>query len=125
MTDVTGFGLMGHAIEMAEGAGLSVAIESKLVPVLDEAKYYIDKNIVPDATFRNWNAYSPKTFIEQSVDPKISFSVFPDPQTNGGLLLAVASEQVDELMTESEKQGVRLSVIGKFVEEGEKVLVIS
>ncbi len=125
MTDVTGFGLMGHAIEMAEGAGLSVAIESKLVPVLDEAKYYIDKNIVPDATFRNWNAYSPKTFIEQSVDPKISFSVFPDPQTNGGLLLAVASEQVDELITESEKQGVRLSVIGKFVEEGEKVLVIS
>lgn len=125
MTDVTGFGLMGHAIEMAESAGLSVSIDSKLVPILEEARYYIDKNIVPDATFRNWNAYSPKTFIEQSVDPKISFSVFPDPQTNGGLLLAVEPEHVDELISESRKQGVRLTVIGKFVEEGEKVLVVS
>jgi selenide,water dikinase len=122
MTDVTGFGLMGHAIEMAEGADLSIELNFAKVPILEEAKEYIDMHILPDATYRNWNAYLPKTNIETSVDPKTSFMVLPDPQTNGGLLLAVKEGEQEALQLKARKRGVEMWEVGRFVEKGEKVL---
>ena len=58
MTDVTGFGLMGHLIEMAEGAGLSAELNYAAIPVIVGAREYMAERIVPDATYRNWNSYS-------------------------------------------------------------------
>jgi len=88
MTDITGFGLLGHVIEMAKGAGLTAEIAYSKIPVIEGAREYLTKRIVPDATFRNWNSYSAQTGFEKGVNVMEAFSILPDPQTNGGLLIA-------------------------------------
>jgi len=60
MTDVTGFGLLGHLIEIAEGAGLSAEINYSKVPMIDDLNFYISQMCVPDNSFRNWSSYDPK-----------------------------------------------------------------
>ncbi len=97
MTDVTGFGLLGHLIEMAEGSGLSAELYYSKLPVMQGAREYLAQRVIPDATYRNWNSYSSKTAFDAGVNVMEAFSLLPDPQTNGGLLIAVAEEAVKEL----------------------------
>ena len=103
MTDITGFGLLGHLLEMMEGSGLSAELEYARVPSLPGVKEYIANRITPDATFRNWNSYSKEVAFGKGVNVMEAFSLLPDPQTNGGLLVAVdpgAVESVQELLAE-------------------------
>lgn len=122
MTDVTGFGLLGHLIEMAEGAGLSAAIEYGKIPVADGAKEYLSQRIVPDATYRNWNSYSSKTGFEKGVNVMEAFNLLPDPQTNGGLLFAVKEECAGEITALLQAEGLSdfAAPIGRFVKQAEK-----
>lgn len=85
MTDITGFGLLGHLIEMAEGANLQAEINYNVIPLLSGIEYYISQMCIPDNTYRNWNSY------EKKVDGITGDSLITlcDPQTNGGLLVAV------------------------------------
>lgn len=97
MTDVTGFGLMGHLCEMAEGSTLTAEISFETLPVLNQARTLMKQNCIPDATYRNWNAYSPKVYFDPAVNPVDSFQILPDPQTNGGLLVSVDKEGLNDL----------------------------
>jgi selenide,water dikinase len=97
MTDVTGFGLIGHLMEMAEGSGLGASINYSKIQIIDAAKEYLKQRIVPDATYRNWNAYSSQVGFEKGVDVMQAFSVLPDPQTNGGILIAVDPSAANEV----------------------------
>jgi len=85
LTDVTGFGLLGHLIEMMEGANLSAEINYTAIPLMNGVSDYAAKMIVPDNLYRNWNSY------EKKVKLHVPESFFPlcDPQTNGGLLVTV------------------------------------
>jgi selenide, water dikinase len=115
MTDVTGFGLLGHLIEMAEGAGLSAEVELSKIPLIEGIQEYINQFIFPDNTYRNWNAFSPKVTGINGMD----LVKFCDPQTSGGLLIAVAPENrawFEETMNQ-EKQVVW--EIGKFTAKSE------
>ncbi len=89
MTDVTGFGLMGHLIEMADAAHLTAEIEYLKLQLLPQVKEMLAQHVIADATYRNWNAYSSKCSIAPAVDATESFQILPDPQTNGGLLFSV------------------------------------
>ncbi|WP_026951795.1 selenide, water dikinase SelD [Algoriphagus mannitolivorans] len=113
MTDVTGFGLLGHLIEMTEGAGISAEVEHSKIPLIEGIQEYINQFIFPDNTYRNWNAFSPKVSGIQGMD----LVKFCDPQTSGGLLIAVAPENKDwfEETMKQEKQIVWK--IGSFVEK--------
>ncbi len=97
MTDVTGFGLAGHLIEMMEGSNMSCKLFYNSIKKLDGVKQYIDQRIVPDATFRNWNSYSDKVKFEKGIDVMEAFTLLPDPQTNGGLLITVKREAINEI----------------------------
>jgi selenide, water dikinase len=97
MTDVTGFGLLGHLIEMAEGSGLSAEIFYNKIPQISGVKEYISQKISPDATFRNWNSYSEKVSFEKGVNVMEAFTLLPDPQTNGGLLFSAHHDSLDEI----------------------------
>jgi selenide,water dikinase len=110
MTDVTGFGLLGHLIEMAEGANLTALVHSSDLPLISNVQTYIDQFIFPDNTYRNWNAYAPKTEGVKGME----LVKLCDPQTNGGLLIAVdASNKTDfENILEQEQQEAWL--IGQF-----------
>ncbi|MES2690662.1 MAG: selenide, water dikinase SelD [Bacteroidota bacterium] len=114
MTDVTGFGLLGHLMEMSEGANLLAEIEYNAIPKLAEALEYLKQNIVPDATYRNWNAYESKTGIASSVDAMESFMLLPDPQTNGGLLIAVKPEHAEMIIAKALANHTTLHRIGYF-----------
>ena len=126
MTDVTGFGLAGHLIEMAEGSGLSAELYYAQVPVMDGVKEYLSKRIVPDATYRNWNAYNSKIIFETGVDVMEAFSLLPDPQTNGGLLVAVSVGSKDEVIELFTQNGLQdfIKPIGMMVGKQDKVIIV-
>jgi len=126
LTDVTGFGLLGHLIEMAEGADISAEINYAKIPVIAGAREYLAQRIVPDATFRNWNSYSSKVSFEKGVNVMEAFSLLPDPQTNGGLLFSVKPsglEQVKKLMVSHALENF-IVPIGIFTAKKEKVVQV-
>jgi selenide,water dikinase len=117
MTDVTGFGLLGHLIEMAEGSGLSAEIYYNKIPVAEGVKEYIAQRISPDATTRNWSSYSDKVKFEKGVNVMEAFTLLPDPQTNGGLLVSVKENAVDEVKN---ILGEMIEPVGKMIAANEK-----
>lgn len=108
MTDVTGFGLLGHLAEMCEGSGLSATIEFDKVPIIASLPYYLEKNCFPGGTQRNWNSYG------QKIGPLSDTQkyVLADPQTSGGLLVAVAPEGIAEFEGILREQGLPVSPFG-------------
>lgn len=85
MTDVTGFGLLGHLLEICEGSKLAARIHFNSIPKLDNLEHYIDKNCIPGGTYRNWKSYGDRIAEINEFDKM----VLADPQTSGGLLVAV------------------------------------
>jgi len=126
MTDVTGFGLLGHLIEMAEGSNCSAEINYSALPVADGVKEYLTQRIVPDATYRNWNSYSTKTGFEKGVNVMEAFNLLPDPQTNGGLLIAVDVNAVEEVKKLLKENGLEKfsEPIGKMKELADKAVFV-
>lgn len=126
MTDVTGFGLLGHLIEMAEGSGLSAELIYHNIPILAAAKEYLPQRIVPDATYRNWNGYSSKVGFAPGVNVMEAFTILPDPQTNGGLLIAVAPESLSEVQELLKNLGLAefIEPIGSMTAQFEKVITV-
>jgi selenide,water dikinase len=124
MTDVTGFGLAGHLIEMAEGSGLFAQINYSRLCIPENVKEYLSQRIVPDATYRNWNSYSKKISFEKGVNVMEAFSILPDPQTNGGLLIAVNPSALGEVQNILKQNGLEIfsQPIGNFIAKDEKII---
>jgi selenide,water dikinase len=120
MTDVTGFGLLGHLIEMAEGAELSAEIEISKLPLIEGIQEYINQFIFPDNTYRNWNAYNMKTKGVVGMD----LVKLCDPQTSGGLLISVAPENKDWFENTMKRENQPIWEIGKFVAKGMQVVEV-
>jgi selenide, water dikinase len=125
LTDVTGFGLFGHLIEMAEGSGLSAEINYSSIPIVDAAREYLAQKIMPDATYRNWNSYSTKVAFEPGVNVMEAFNILPDPQTNGGLLIAVEQSSAAEVIQILQQHNiVYTEPIGRLVKQSEKTVAV-
>jgi selenide,water dikinase len=125
MTDVTGFGLLGHLIELCEGAQCSAEIVYDQIPKIECALPYLAKSIIPDATYKNWNAYSSKTSFGTSVNVMQAFNLLPDPQTNGGLLISVAVESVTEVQELLRNNQIEcFQIIGKMIKQQEKTVMV-
>lgn len=127
MTDVTGFGLLGHLIEMAAGSGLSATLYYDKLPIMEAARSYAAQRIVPDATYRNWNSYSTQTGFGPGVNVMEAFNILPDPQTNGGLLIAVDPAHLDEVQALLREEGLEAYAepIGVLQEAGEKTVLVA
>lgn len=126
MTDVTGFGLLGHLIEMAEGSRLTAEISYNRIGVVYGVKDFITKRIFPDATTRNWNSYYEKVRFEKGVNVMEAFTLLPDPQTNGGLLFSVKEGSKDEIVSLLTEFGLNnfTEPIGRFIAKGEKTIEV-
>ena len=126
MTDVTGFGLLGHLIEMAEGGGLSAEISYSDIPIIEGARFYFAQKSIPDATYRNWNSYSKKVGFDKGVNVMEAFSLLPDPQTNGGLLFSVKPGSEDEVKGVLNQFGLNAfsCAVGKFTLQKEKTVIV-
>jgi selenide,water dikinase len=122
LTDITGFGLLGHLNEMAHGSNLSAEIYYQTIPKFKGIEYYLEQNSIPDATYRNWNAYNHDVKIDEDVNAMQSFQLLPDPQTNGGLLFAVNENYLKEItkLMQDNRLANFLQPIGKFVAKSVK-----
>ena len=112
MTDVTGFGLLGHLLEMAEGSGLTARLDYAAVPRLPGVEYYLAEGCVPGGTLRNFDSYGEKV-APLSDEQKY---LLCDPQTSGGLLVAVTPEGEAEFLALAAEMGLQLAPIGELVE---------
>ena len=111
MTDVTGFGLLGHLVEMADGADLTAQLDYAAVPRLPGVDYYLAEGCVPGGTLRNFDSYGEKIapISEQQRN------LLCDPQTSGGLLIAVSPEGEAEFLAVAAELGLSLAPIGQLV----------
>jgi selenide,water dikinase len=127
MTDVTGFGLLGHLIEMAEGSDIAMELTYTNIRKMDGVDIYLKQRTIPDATFRNWNSYNKKVQFAKGVDVMDAFNLLPDPQTNGGLLIAVAPNAVNEIKEIFRSNGLEkhLEPIGACVEKSDKTILVT
>lgn len=117
VTDITGFGLLGHLLEMAKGSNLSVELNYNNIPLLQGVREYAAKFIYPDNTMRNWNAFQLDT---EGINGE-SLLTLCDPQTNGGLLVAVKENLADVFAHEFPS----FHRIGNFTEKKEKVVKVN
>lgn len=122
MTDVTGFGLLGHLIEMSEGADLTAEIDYSKVPLIDDLNFYTSQMCVPDNSFRNWSSYDSKV----SGITGDSLLTLCDPQTNGGLLITIHPDHKNEFEDILRKEGMQkfAQPIGKMKKKEEKVVTL-
>lgn len=109
-TDITGFGLLGHLAEMAETSGLSAEINAQAVPVIPEAREFAHMGLIPEGMYANWEFRAPMVDAED-IDED-TMAVLYDPQTSGGLLIAVAPEKEGAMTAALKKMGVEAAVIG-------------
>lgn len=123
MTDVTGFGLLGHLIEMAEGSGCSAAIDVNSLPLITpDLLFYITENCIPGGTHRNWDSYGDKVGAISDQQK----AILADPQTSGGLLIAVSAAGIDAVHGILAANGLEnfMQSIGRIVEKQEKVISV-
>jgi len=109
-TDVTGFGLGGHLLEMARASRVEIAIHTERVPIMPEAKEYALMGLIPAGS------YATKHFCEQSVEIKpevetLFTDLIFDPQTSGGLVISIARDQADACVRELKDKGVKSAAI--------------
>lgn len=121
LTDVTGFGLLGHLTEMAEGSGLSAVLTFDDVPKLPMIEEYLAQKSFPGGTVRNWDSYGHK-ISELTETQKY---ILADPQTSGGLLIAVEPDSTIEFERVARENGFDLHAFGELVEPREKVVYVN
>ncbi len=122
MTDVTGFGLLGHLLELCEGSDVAAEVDYAAVPILPHVKDYLAQGCTPGGTTRNFNSYGHKV-SPLSEEQKYMLC---DPQTSGGLLVAVRDEAVGPFLEVAAQCGLNLSAIGRtlpYAGEGPRVVV--
>lgn len=121
LTDVTGFGLLGHLTEMAEGSGLSAIVRFDDVPKLPVIDEYLVQKSFPGGTLRNWDSYGHK-IAELTENQRY---VLADPQTSGGLLIAVEPESVTQFEQVANGNGFALQSFGELIGQREKVIYVT
>lgn len=123
-TDITGFGLLGHALEMAEGSGITIHIKAQSVPIIEESKGLAQMGIIPAGAYKNRNYCKDKINIAAEVSELLEDLLF-DPQTSGGLLIAISEKDCD-LFIDALKANYDLTIakIGYITENQETPIVL-
>ncbi len=110
MTDVTGFGLAGHLLEMCQGSGLTAAIDVNALPLLPKVESYLTQGCIPGGTHRNYSSYG-NDLPELTEQQK---ALLCDPQTSGGLMIAVSADEESTLVALLEQHDIQVCCIGEL-----------
>ena len=114
LTDVTGFGLAGHLLEICRGSKLAAEVAFQDIPVIEEARGFLEQGIATGASDRNWAGYGAEVRVPDTF-PDWKRKLLTDPQTSGGLLVACAPEAVERVLAEFRQQGFgAAAVIGRL-----------
>lgn len=123
VTDVTGFGLLGHALEMAEGSSVSIRIDHKKIPLLKNALEYARMGLVPAGAYTNREHVGNGVKFREGISQEITDILF-DPQTSGGLLISVSEEEADRLLQELENIPTAYAIIGEITDREDHYLIV-
>ena len=117
-TDITGFGLSGHALKMAEGSKVTLRFEASLLPLLPGARHWSRKGMIPGGGQRNHEFFGPKVQVSERIPPEFAELAF-DPQTSGGLLIALPDREADGLLADLRVEGnLDAAIVGCVSERG-------
>jgi selenide, water dikinase len=122
-TDVTGFALLGHAWEMACASNVTIEMDSARVPLINGALELASSGLQTGADKTNREYVGEDVLVADGIDPNL-LKLLYDPQTAGGLLLAISSDRADRLLTDLRKNYPRAEIIGQVTERGEKAIVV-
>jgi len=123
LTDVTGFGLAGHVLEVARGANLTVHIKWSDVPLLPKVSALLKDGHVTGASGRNWEAYGPEISLAHHL-PVECQALLSDPQTSGGLLVSCAPESVANVLAVFQRHGFHDAAVVGYVGESQSSRLI-
>lgn len=120
LTDVTGFGLLGHMLEMTKGSNVGAIIEYDKIPFVSEYfRHYIEENCIPGGSLRNWGSYGADIEIDERLNIDEVRTLLCDPQTSGGLLISVSAEESQQIEHMLKARGLEQHAIpiGRIVDE--------
>jgi len=123
-TDITGFGLMGHAYNIALMSKVTLRFSAGRMPVFEEARAFAAESIMPGGSFSNKDYYGQFVKIEDGVAEEMQNIAF-DAQTSGGLLMSVPKEKADQMLKELHNQGVSDAVVvGEVIPKQDKQIIL-
>ena len=123
VTDVTGFGLLGHALEMAKASEVTIEIEANEVPIINRAIDMARMGIIPAGMYRN-KEYIGKDVILEGIEEAIE-DILHDPQTSGGLLVSVRADLADKLVEDMKKNGsIEAKIIGNVIDKKDSYIKV-
>jgi len=120
-TDITGFGLIGHACNMAINSGISIQLSVDKIPLIDKVLQFVSMGLVPLGAYSNREFYSSQ--VNAGVTEEELMDVFFDPQTSGGLLIAVPPQKADEMLSRMKITYNKAAIIGQVLEKKERYLI--
>ena len=122
-TDITGFGLLGHGLEMAKGSDVTIKFNSKSIPVIEKAFEYAQMGLIPAGAYANKSFIGDDIVFSKSVSDEIKDVLF-DPQTSGGLLISVSSDKANILLDELKGNETEYAIIGEVIEKEDKWIIV-
>lgn len=123
VTDITGFGLLGHALEMAEGSSVSIKIDHKKIPFISNTLEYAQMGLVPAGAYANRGYIGDNVIFTNQIAEAVEDMLF-DPQTSGGLLISISKEKAELLLDELKNNPTDYAVIGEVVDKKEYYLIV-
>jgi selenide,water dikinase len=123
-TDITGFGLAGHALKMAKASIVSVKLAMKQVPLIEQTYSLVDEGCIPGAAFRNLEYAENETLFAADLDYNLKMIAF-DAQTSGGLLISAVANKADDIINDLHKAGLTsAAIIGEILDPQQHLLII-
>ena len=123
-TDITGFGLLGHACEVVDASGVGMLFDANSIPVFPEATTYAQAGLVPGGTHRNKKYREHQVNLDPNLPPEIIDILF-DPQTSGGLLISVSSAKTFSLLDKLQEAGIQqAAIIGEVVSDPKGIIAV-
>lgn len=124
ITDVTGFGILGHGLEVARGSRLRLTLDADAIPLLSEAESLVRAGCVTGASHRNWSSYGHEVALPDGF-PDWRRHLLSDPQTSGGLLVAVAPEEAEAVLRDVRSAGYPAAAIIGTAASGEPGITVT
>lgn len=122
VTDITGFGLLGHVLEMAMGSDVTIKLNSKDIPIIEGAIQYANLGLIPAGAYSNRIHIGDRVFINDI--PKYLEDILYDPQTSGGLLISIKKENVDDLMKALSNSPCKYGIIGEVFKREDYYIIV-
>ncbi|AFS78975.1 selenide water dikinase SelD [Gottschalkia acidurici 9a] len=122
-TDITGFGLLGHSLEMAEGSNVTIKLFSDKIPVINGAEEFAKMGLVPAGAYANKNFIGNKVTFSDNVKEEMKDMLY-DPQTSGGLLISIKKDNLNTLLKNLEGNATEYSVVGEVLEKQEHFIIV-